>query len=1294
MQEYMPQAYGGPQAGAGYGLRATTSAASLPPGPRPAPPPGPNGGTVAGAGRRTASGQNGRRISRAVDAGPYDDEFHQTGGGAAEWARGGSASAYYQDDLHRRVPPPSTTSFAPVPGLARPHVAAVHVKSEVRDGRATAVSSHPAPTASAADYDAYANLSPQTPHRHAQQQHPQVPPPGAGPAQAYSRSVPNAQSFVSPSGPPHYTPSEPPANLVPTTNPDRSPSAVRLPTPSVEGLMAHFARTDELHRVRSRCAQVDEALQRGVYPPEDSRAGRPYPVEEQIHLERQIQQCRDREIAIIEDCEIFFRAHGGQAHVLRCAEQYLQHRQQVHARNFEAARYAASQAPPPVQQAGATHVRRPQPLHIDTHPSEVPPHAGPSSAAPHRQQRRQPPLSRNQSYTYHAYDAQPHSAPPAQQHFHPSSTSVPRPLPPSEGPTVRTPQQSFHQIQRASSTLTLRQQHQHQQQQQQQQQHEQQQQHVQYFHQQSATRVTRDSAEGNAGRSALEQSRFQTGSYADLDLSAFGITQMSSPVRTQHPTSAATTYPTDIPEALHAQLNAARRHQAQQQQKQVRQVQSLNSMGPRQVVVGDAGNDSASSREQPDPSPRLPPPLQQWGPPPSPQSTRAPQTRSPRHPTQLLAEGGGLAELQAQIAPSRFFGMLGQVLSRRNEGPLPERCFVGSFQVDLFQLSQIVIGRCAGYVKVDQDNAWPQVAAMLLPSSVAAPETMRVPPQLRDLYMQYVAPYEDDWSSEMLRRRNQQLKESNSSSAAPPQPAQSSARPVAALPSKPRSRPPSRLGGPVQFAPISTPATHAPIAVDRANHAPGSTPSEYASQGGGSSSAAHSPTSPRSRASTISTASSMFASAFGGFTLGPTTALATTDSSLSSASASELPSATLPQQALLTPAEELSLAEILAQVDAHQQAMSTQGGPPSTTPLEPPASLPALPTQSPQVPPSPGAAAVAAAAAAGHFSPFSPAETTTTMGPQQRKSADSLLQVESRPVLQRAISDSSVTQAGDDPATRITKRTRDAGTSRERVGDEERRKRESTGQFSPRKPQSTGQCSAESTPDLVPSGSRRPGTASTGTGSIISPLVMTTALPDVSPNLASTSLPRKLAEARTPDGGSLAIPSAGAGDIAVSTPSPSTLGAVSDFDLLSLTTPITTEFPADAAVLPPPLPTTSYSPVAESASAAQWESYDLFAIENGLNLTAQGDPAALARAQDGDGKESNLATLQGDYSIDFDSYKPMTSPELNRSLERFRSGSSGAGGGGVPAGPGDPNGDEYWHPSSLLDFEFAADFAT
>lgn len=594
---------------------------------------------------------------------------------------------------------------------------------------------------------------------------------------------------------------------------------------------------------------------------------------------------------------------------------------------------------------------------------------------------------------------------------------------------------------------------------------------------------------------------------------------------------------------------------------------------------------------------------------------------------------------------------------------------------------------------------------MLLPSSVTAPETMRVPFQLRDLYMQYVAPYEDDWSHEMLRRRNQQLKESSSSAIAPAPLVQSPARPVAALPSKPRSRPPSRLGGPVQFAPISTPATHAPAAGDRASYAPGSTPSEYTAQGGGSSSVTHSPTSPRSRASTISTASSMFASAFGGFTLGPTPTLATADSSLSSASAktsmSELPSAALPQQqALLTPAEELNLADILAQVDAHQEAMSTHAGSLTTTPLEVPVSLPALPAQSPPPPPVGTAAAVAAAAPAGHFVPFSPSATA----PHQKRSADSLLllQVESRPTLQRAISESFVTQAGDDPMMRITKRGRDAGTPRERVGDEERRKRESTGQFSPRKPQSTGQCSAESTPDLVPSGSRRPGTASTGTGSVISPLVMTTALPDVSPNLGGASLPNKLAGARTPDGGSLAIPSAG-GDIAISTPSPSTLGAVSDFDLLSLTTPITTEFPADA-ILPPAAPTTSYSPATESTSAAQWASYDLFAIENGLNLTVPGegddhrepDQAGVngdgGAGGAGDGsKESNRPGL-GDYSIDFDSYKPMSSPELNRSLERFRSSTSG--GAGETAGPGDPNGDEYWHPSSLLDFEFAADFAT
>lgn len=279
------QAYGGHQAGPAYGPQTTISAASLPPGPRPAPPPPArmSGAALAETGRRAASGQNGsRRISRAVDAGAFDDEFHRARV-RAEWVHGGSASAYYQDDLYRRAPPPppDTITFALGPGLARPSPAGVHVKSEPRDGRAAVAV--PAPAAAA--HDPYADLSPQIPHRHAHL-HPQGPATSPLSAHPYARSVPNAQSFIPPPGPPDHNASEPPAH------PDRSPSAVRLPTPSVEGLMAHFARTDELHRVRQRCAQVDEALARGVYPPEDSRAGRAYPVEEQLHLERQIQQCR------------------------------------------------------------------------------------------------------------------------------------------------------------------------------------------------------------------------------------------------------------------------------------------------------------------------------------------------------------------------------------------------------------------------------------------------------------------------------------------------------------------------------------------------------------------------------------------------------------------------------------------------------------------------------------------------------------------------------------------------------------------------------------------------------------------------------------------------------------------------------------------------------------------------------------------------------------------------------------------------------------------------------------------
>ncbi|GAA5988644.1 hypothetical protein JCM10908_003653 [Rhodotorula pacifica] len=1270
--------HGGGGAG-GYGstpLQGST-------GPAVTATPGVSGQALSIAGRRALATQSARRMPQPVGTGPGrapggyqdgaqedDDQFHRGGLGAG--ARG---QTYYQGESYGH-PLQSTATFAPVAGPSRPPPVA-QIKSEPHDARF--------PPAAPADYEPYAGYPSASPARQSLQ------------AGSYSRSVPHAQPYMSPHarGPPSLQQQQQQQQYSDSPTSASSPAAVsRIPAPSVEGLMGHFARTDELALVRARCRQVNDARSRGVYPPEDSRAGQAYPLEERLHLARQIQQCRDREMVIIEECEAFFRAHGGQDHVLRCAEQYIRYRQQqqqqqARANHEAASRYSApgasSSLPPPPPSHKDRHSQQ---LRIDTYAAEaLPPQAGPSSA---RQIRPPPPQQqqRNQAYDSNpAYEAHPRSAPPTQQHF-PSSSIASRaagaPPPPaaSERPAFRTAQ-SFHQIQRVPLTSTL---------------HQQQHQNAHSFHQhpqrhppgpsQAATAPfppssARDASNvgGNTGRPAIEPSRFQANSYTDSDMSAFGITQARSPGQALHATTTGspTTYPTDIPSVLHAQLDAARRQRAEQQQQHQQQQAGLPNGTGGQVLV--AGGPAYERVERELPTARSPRSSQQQrgtplqgGPAPGTQ-----QSRSPRHPTQILAEGGGLAELQAQIAPHHFFGMLSQALSRRSEGPPPERCFVGSFQVDLFQLSQIVIGRCAGYAKVDHDNAWHRVAATLLPSSVNAPETMRVPSQLRDLYMHYVAPYEDDWSSEMLRRRNQQRSEPS-----PTVPA----RPVAALPSKPRSRPPSRLGGPVQFAPISTPATHAPIVSSdhRSHPAPGSTPSDHASQGG-SGSAAPSPTSPRSRGSTISTASSMFASAFGGFSLGPTTAITTDTSSVpfSAAPSTSLQSQAQQQQQhnVLTPAEERDLADILAQVDAHEQAMEMQAASTTTTPVEVTATLSpssaAAPAQSPRTAPSPGAAALAAATAAGHVAPFS---STSNTSQTQRTRAGSLHVAESRPMLQRAVSDSSVHQSGsEDPITR-PKRTRDVETSRERVGDEERRKRESTGQFSPRKSRSTGQCSAESTPDLVPSGSRRPGTSSTGSGSLVSPLVMSKALPDESPSMFSVASPHKTAaEVRSPAAdGTLAIPNGT--DVPFSTPSPTTLGAVSDFDLLSLTTPIKTEFPTDA-FLPP---SASSAPSGGGGPSGDWaSSYDLFPSENGLDLPVNG----------ANGAEQVDLRMLNDYSIDCDSYRPILSPDLNRSVDKFRNSDNNGGGGGHAApGPGDPNGDEYWHPSSLLDFEFVADFAT
>ncbi|BGP74416.1 hypothetical protein NBRC10513v2_007848 [Rhodotorula toruloides] len=140
-----------------------------------------------------------------------------------------------------------------------------------------------------------------------------------------------------------------------------------------------------------------------------------------------------------------------------------------------------------------------------------------------------------------------------------------------------------------------------------------------------------------------------------------------------------------------------------------------------------------------------------------------------RHPTQVLAEEvegqPTLAELLAKVTPQKFYDVLKPLLAKHGQTLTPESHTLEGRPIDLFQLSQVVIGQGGGYVKVDADNAWPRVASLLRsPPSPAgsfatppAPPPTHLPTHLRDLYMRLLARYEDGWSGTMLKQREKEI---------------------------------------------------------------------------------------------------------------------------------------------------------------------------------------------------------------------------------------------------------------------------------------------------------------------------------------------------------------------------------------------------------------------------------------------------------------------------------------------------------------------------------------------------------
>lgn len=554
-----------------------------------------------------AIGQDHVKQERAdawAHAGAYYDDDRGRGRGGGE--------PYPQDPRAQTYPPHASPSFAPVAGPSRAPTGAMPPRQAD-----FAPQSDPRARSRAIEYDQYSGGgSPMLP-ADAQAYH------AAGQASAGPPLQRSAAGYRQPHEPlrrdqPYAT---------------EAASGARPTQPTVEGLLGHIARTEELRLVRARCKHINEARARGVYPPDDSRAGQPYPVEEQIHLDRQALQCRygdsprlfllglpwranesnscsypssNREIVIIEACEAFFRAHGGQAHVVRCAEHYQAQQQKLRhqARMQEAARWQGQpDSALPSQQQSNNRPSPQQPLRIDTRAVDRAA-AGPATSVP-VPSGRQTHMSRPApGFPHEQPEPQPRSAPPTQQTF-PQSATGPRTSPANDRPAFRTAN-SFHQIQRAPSAPHPAQNLQHG--------HQNAQHQAFSFHQHQPRAVavppspTRPSnANGKMPVSARTASnRHASNGYHDEpDMSAFGITGSAHTQSSPHQNGARAPPMQFSPEAA----------------QRVPPVARSASQNSSRILQDDRG-------QQPLPGP-----------------TR----RSPRHPTLILAEAGNLAELQAQV---------------------------------------------------------------------------------------------------------------------------------------------------------------------------------------------------------------------------------------------------------------------------------------------------------------------------------------------------------------------------------------------------------------------------------------------------------------------------------------------------------------------------------------------------------------------------------------------------------------------------------------------------------------------
>ncbi|GAA5945924.1 hypothetical protein JCM3775_004446 [Rhodotorula graminis] len=1135
--------------------------------------------------------------------------------------------------------------------------------------------------------------------------------PSTGPPPVAHQGYPPPQPRPSPAPPP------PPPQPQPSYA-AAAPLPQQAPVPTAAGLDAHLARLDEAAQLQHNAAQLEAVLKRGAYPGGGPRAGQPLTPDQHAQMDAQVRDLRNREMSVLTTCDSFVRAHGGSQLVNRFIDQYRasvqrqqhqqqqqqhvqqqQHLQQQHQMQHAAAAAAAAAAAQPrraaTMQMPPQHAQQGYPGGPAAPVDQLPP-PRPASATPHSNLQHQAPVQRERTHTYpqqHQQPGPPHLPPPPHPHPHPQQPSQTyTTLAPSQpGLVSLQPQQGnpshyqhappppLHQqqqrqgpppgpVRRMPSASAIAQQYAVQAQRQAQQQAQQQGQALAHdgYSSPHPPPPRQPPTPVAGGPSQRPHPHAPNGGDPNgvSGVGGGGAGGGGGPPPQQRDSAAS---------GMHAHVTAAAvassRDQAQrqlaaggrgQQQQQMGGTQGLGQ-GQRQGQPGFDGRgawEEAQRREREEHERRerardLQVEQQQ-------QQQAGKARLGIKHPTQALAEGQpgwpSLADLQAQVTSQFFWDTLAQVLEKRGQRLNPQGFVLENRLVDLFRLSQVVIGQFGGYVRSDFDKSWMHIASQFgfSPSSPA-------PGQLRDLYMRIVGPYEDAWASHELKKLRL--------GGPPPQPMHL-ANGMGHAPPPPSMQPPAqREQGAGSFAQppsvTSSPAQHLPFvpSASGAGLVNASTPTPTP------------PTSlalppqptyalPQHSSAPEQSLSSIFANSFAAFPLTPSTG---------PSAAPALASARSPEptvQQLIAQAKELQREHLADRAAAENSP--TKGSPRKLAGLPAPTDhdvrrspqlqvATAASTLSPQTsstpreqvlpepmqPPTPRSAVLNAASAAGQVAPFSSAPP----GLLRRTPSDA-------PYLSPAGGGSPpLSRTGS--SSRKRERTHEPNELGQVADDAGRRKREGTGTFA----EPTAAASSSKAQHLVVP------VVGASPASIETPdLVASRALRPDSATSASTSTS---ASPRSSRGLSISTGSV----MAPVTPGPS---SAAPQPLAEVATPVQAALAASASALSLGTPTSASAVAASASTTSSLEAPTTDPLA-GLSLTAPVEASPMLFGGSGWGGDSAHGALG---SFDFTS----------DASDLF--GTAAAAAAGKTLALDSTLDDDSWAPSSLADFSFAADWSS